>query len=188
MIFQIHPNKKGAIELSIGTIVIIVLAMSMLILGLVLVKSIFTGAKYNVDQINDNVKAEINKLFNEKGTKSVIYLPDNQADIKKGESYGVAFSIQNDLRGDSNPKDFRWSVKASSIEKGCQLTLEKADSYIILNSDGVVPINPGERLSQPRIISIEVPEEAPLCIIQYDLTIYVENNVYDSNFFIIRIE
>ena len=45
--------KKGAMELSIGTIVIIVLAMSMLILGLVLIKTIFVGAKYNVDTIED---------------------------------------------------------------------------------------------------------------------------------------
>ena len=38
-------QKKGAIELSMTTIVILVLAMSMLILGLVLIKAIFTGAK-----------------------------------------------------------------------------------------------------------------------------------------------
>ena len=44
-------QKRGAMELSIGTIVIIVLAMSMLILGLVLIRTIFTGAKYNIDTI-----------------------------------------------------------------------------------------------------------------------------------------
>ena len=39
-------NKKAAIEMSIGTIVTIVLAMSMLILGMVLVKNIFSGYCY----------------------------------------------------------------------------------------------------------------------------------------------
>ena len=58
-------NKKAAIELSIGTVVIIVLAMSMLILGLVLIRNIFTGATESVDQINDNVRSEIIKLFQE---------------------------------------------------------------------------------------------------------------------------
>ena len=57
-------GKKGAIELSIGTIVIVVLAMSMLILGLVLVRTIFAGATYNVQQMNDKVKDQINQLFN----------------------------------------------------------------------------------------------------------------------------
>jgi len=41
-------NKKGYIELSIGTIVIIVLAMTMLILGMVLVKNIFSFEKINI--------------------------------------------------------------------------------------------------------------------------------------------
>ena len=58
-------NKKAALELSIGTVVVLVIGMAMLILGLVLVRTIFTGAKYNVDQINKNVEAEINKLFDE---------------------------------------------------------------------------------------------------------------------------
>src|SRR3990167_4325944 len=53
-------NKKAALELSIGTIVILVLAMSMLILGLVLVRTIFTGAKYNVETMNDKVRDQIN--------------------------------------------------------------------------------------------------------------------------------
>ena len=44
-------GKKGAMELSMGTIVILVLAMSMLILGLVLIRTIFMGAKYNVQTI-----------------------------------------------------------------------------------------------------------------------------------------
>ena len=58
-------KKKGAIELSMGTIVILVLAMTMLIMGLVLIKTIFSGAKYNVEQINQKVEGEIGKLFSE---------------------------------------------------------------------------------------------------------------------------
>ncbi|MEK6953289.1 MAG: hypothetical protein AABX29_09845, partial [Nanoarchaeota archaeon] len=50
--FVIFKNKKAALELSIGTIVILVLAMSMLILGLILIRTIFTGAKYNVETMN----------------------------------------------------------------------------------------------------------------------------------------
>ena len=56
-------NKKGAIELSIGTIVIIVLAMSMLILGLVLIRNIFSGSNDAVGQINTGVISEIQKVF-----------------------------------------------------------------------------------------------------------------------------
>jgi len=41
-------NKKGVIELSVGTIVIIVIAMSMLILGLTLIRSIFGEPEFKI--------------------------------------------------------------------------------------------------------------------------------------------
>ncbi len=45
-------RKRAAIELSIGTIVIIVLAISMLILGLVLVKNILSEPKFRITTEN----------------------------------------------------------------------------------------------------------------------------------------
>ena len=45
-------SKKGAIEMSIGTIVIIVLAITMLILAMVLVRNIFEGSQENNETIN----------------------------------------------------------------------------------------------------------------------------------------
>lgn len=62
-------EKRGAIELSIGTIVIIVLAMSMLILGMVLVRSIMCGAIGLTGNINSKVEGEINKLFEASGAE-----------------------------------------------------------------------------------------------------------------------
>ena len=56
-------KKKGAMELSISTIVIIVLAMSMLIFGMILLKNIFGGAKDVVDMTNEQVKNQIAILF-----------------------------------------------------------------------------------------------------------------------------
>ena len=63
--FSPMKNKKAAIELSIGTVVIIVLAMTMLIMGVVLVRNIFSGATSSVDTLNDKVKGEITSLFSE---------------------------------------------------------------------------------------------------------------------------
>lgn len=179
-------NKKGAIELSIGTIVIIVLAMSMLMLGLVLVKSIFTGAKYNVDQLNKNVEAEINKLFNERGDKILIYLPNNEAEVKKGNSFGIAFGIRNDVEGESNPGKFSYTIKASSIQKGCKLSLQQADAYLILGETGSFQLLPGAE-PEFRIVKIQPPESAPLCEVQYDITVTKDNQPYDTSFFIIKV-
>ena len=180
-------NKKGAIELSIGTIVIIVLAMSMLILGLVLVRSIFSGAKYNVDQLNKNVEAEINKLFNERGGKTFVYLPNNQAEVKKGSSFGIAFGIQNTVQGETAAGKFAYEVKAANVQKGCPITLAQADSYAILGSTGSLNLLPGSE-PQYRVVKILPPESAPLCEIQYDLIVSKDNQPYDTNFFIVKIQ
>lgn len=183
---KFYYNKKAAIELSIGTIVIIVLAMSMLILGLVLVRTIFTGATYNVDSLNKNVEAEINKLFNERGGKTFIYLPNNEASVKKGTSFGVAFGIKNDVQGESEAGKFVYTVKSSSVQNGCRLTLQQADSYLILGATGSIDLLPGGE-PKVRLVKVQPVESAPLCEISYDLIVTKDGQPYDTNFFIIKI-
>src|SRR3989344_6002033 len=91
-----YKNKKAAIELSIGTVVIIVLAMSMLILGLVLIRNIFTGSIESVNTLTQGVQAEITGIFAEEGTKIGIKLgSDKVAKIKQGTpDFGIGFGAQ----------------------------------------------------------------------------------------------
>mgnify|MGYP001564153102 FL=1 len=179
-------NKKAALELSIGTIVIIVLAMSMLILGLVLVRNIFTGATYNVDQLNKNVEAEINKLFNERGDKIVMYLGGNQAEIEQGKSYGVAFGIKNTVEGEAQAGSFSYKVEASDVQRGCQLTLQQANQYLILGSTGTFALSPGQ--IRYNLVKVQPSSSAPLCEIRYDISVLKDSQPYDSTFFIVKIE
>lgn len=89
-------KKKGALELSIGTIVIIVIAMSMLILGLVLVRTIFTGATGSIDDLNQGVKNEIAGLFADEGADVVVKLGEGQTARIKPDSgvFGVAIGAR----------------------------------------------------------------------------------------------
>ena len=48
-------------QMSVGTIVTIVLLMTVLILGLVLTRTIFTSSIENINSIDDSIKEEINK-------------------------------------------------------------------------------------------------------------------------------
>ena len=178
-------NKKGAIELSIGTIVIIVLAMSMLIMGLVLIRNIFQGATYNVDQLNKNVESEINKLFNERGEKIVIYLPGSQAEVKQGQSFGVAFGIKNDATGEANAGNFIYKIQTSSIQKDCQLTVQQADSYLKLGDTGSFSLLPGK--SHSDLVKVQPSANAPLCEIKYTLAVTKDGQPYMDASFIISI-
>ncbi len=169
-----NEGKRGALELSIGTIVILVLAMSMLILGLVLVKTIFTGAKFNVETMNKKVEAEINKLFVE-DQRAVMYLPDKEAKINQGKSYGIGFGIQNNIA----KQKFKWQVEVSddNIRRKCGITERQAEEWITAGGTGNVDVASGQKYYD--IIRFNIPEgsvnDISTCNIRYRLVLKQED-------------
>lgn len=85
-------------ELSVSTIVIIVLAMSMLILGLMLIRNIFKGGTGAIESINSQVAGEINKMFGE-DKRVVLYPSSGVIEVKQGKTGGFAIGIKNKLSG-----------------------------------------------------------------------------------------
>ena len=181
-------NNKAAIELSIGTIVIIVLAMSMLILGLVLVRSIFTGAKYNVDQLNKNVEAEINKLFNDDAQKIAVYLPNRAATVKKGNTLGVALGVRNTEQLTNDESTFGLSVFADSsgIERGCAITVDQANKLISYYEGGISYKIPSGDIHY-NAVHFRIPETNPLCELSYSVEVKKNGQIYSTDFFTIKI-
>ncbi len=167
-------NKKAALEMSIGTIVILVLAMSMLILGLVLVRTIFTGAKYNVETMNKKVEAEINKLFVE-DQRAVLYLPNRIAEVKQGDEFGLGFGIQNTIA----TQKFRWQVQVDddNIRKKCGVSEKEAEDWITTGGSGSVDVASGQKYTD--VIRYNILEgsvsDISTCIIRYKLIIKQED-------------
>ena len=181
-------TKKGAMELSIGTIVIIVLAMSMIILGLVLIRTIFTGAKYNVDTMNDKVRDEINKLFVE-NKQMVIYLANQEAKVNQGDSWGVAFGIKNLKTGTPEAGKFTYDVvinNPNEVKENCGINEAEALSWIKAGQSGSIQIAPGGTYSA--IIRFQIPETAPLCIIRYNINVKADGEFYTADSFDINIQ
>ena len=179
-------GKRGAIELSIGTIVIIVLAMSMLILGLVLVRSIFTGAKYNVDEMNNKVKGEINKLFVE-DKKTVVYLPNQITKIKQNEEWGVAFAIKNLAKGtvDAGKFDYEVVVSDPDIRTKCGIGEREIEAWMTTGRSDQIDIAPGD--TYYGIVRFYIPEGSPLCVIRLHLDVKKDNQHYATDFFDVEV-
>jgi hypothetical protein len=185
MVKRLLKNKKAAMELSMSTIVILVLAMSMLILGLVLVRTIFTGAKYNVDDINSKVKDQISKLFSE-DQEMVIYLANGQVDIKQNEQWGVAFCVKN-LKQDSSDNKFPYTVSVNEISGSCTgIDETKAMSFIVLGKEDILGATPGE-VACDRIRFL-IPKGTPLCMIRYGISIKNNGNDYTFGSFDVQIK
>ncbi|MBI4116969.1 hypothetical protein HY449_04475 [Candidatus Pacearchaeota archaeon] len=172
-------SKKAQLEMSVGTIVTIVLLTLALILGVILTNTIFQGAKENINSIDQSVKSEINKLFAEDTSRMiVIYPPTMQVSIAKGTTGGFGFSIRN---VDQDDGTFSYDVSASEIGSGCRLTKAEADKLIVLgkSEDGIRIIS-GSSLDPPRLVRFNIPESTPLCNIRYSINIEKGGQTYLS--------
>ncbi|MBU0760898.1 MAG: hypothetical protein KJ858_04355, partial [Nanoarchaeota archaeon] len=165
---KIKTNKKAAIELSIGTIVIIVIAMTMLIMGIVLVRNIFAGATDSVDTLNQKVKGEITSLFAEEDTKVAIRLgADKTAKIKQGERTGIAIGAEAGS-GIASSTNLRYYLELlpNTNDPQCQTSFK--NYFVDYNFAGGLRAGPSsfEDIDGPNgfsIIVFEIPDTAKTC-------------------------
>ena len=180
-------ERKWGLELSIGTLVVIVLAMAMLILGLLLIQRIFEGAKYNVDTINNKVRDEINKLFSEE-RQMVVYLANNLAEIKQGDSWGVAFAVKNLESGTVEAKKFTYAttIEDENIKQKCGISSNEILKWIATGETDSFSLPPGQ--TSYRIVRLEVPKIAPLCTVRFNVEVKANGQVYTSDFFDVKVK
>ncbi len=181
-----NMGKRGAIELSIGTIVIIVLAMSMLILGMILIKNIFSGASNNVLQMNNKVKDQINKLFVE-DKRTVVYLPNQIAKIKQNKEWGIAFGVKNLQKGTAEAGKFAYSVVVSDpdVKTKCGVGERDVESWVKTGRSDSMTIAPGQ--SYYGVVRFLIPEGAPLCTVRFHLDVTKDSKPYATDFFDVEV-
>ncbi|MEA3414164.1 MAG: hypothetical protein U9Q99_01415 [Nanoarchaeota archaeon] len=171
-------NKKAAMEMSVGTIVTIVLLMSVLVLGIFLVQKIFSSSTGAIDQVDTELQNQINELFTKEGKGLVIMPASRDIKIKKGSNpVGFAFSVLN--KG-TEGAEYTFEIYADDISTcGTQMTKEKADKFL-LPSSGTFALRAGNSLDPARLVKFNVPEVAPPCTIIYVLKISKDGKISDS--------
>ncbi|MDD5012635.1 MAG: hypothetical protein PHQ66_03275 [Candidatus Nanoarchaeia archaeon] len=181
---NILSNKKGAIEMSIGTIVTIVLMVTMLILGIVLIRNIFASAKGVVDLTDQQLRDEVNKLFSEENAIA-IYPGTRYVEIKQEATDGVGFGIRNLQQGAAGETTFSYQVSASDVGN-CGVSEAVAESWIIVGKaedDIAIPI--GGNIV--RKVMFQIPLGSPLCIARYKVEVQAGGSAYASDFFDVKI-
>lgn len=182
-------DKRGAVELSIGTIVIIVLAMSMLILGLVLVKNIFSGSIDVVDMTNEQLKNRVSELFGD-DQKLVVYPTTRQITVKIGETSGFGIGIKNLLKGVQETDTFSYEVVVSDadLQQKCGVDEETILRNWITagRTDSSIPIAPGEFTSGK--VLIQIPSGAPICNFRLRVNVKHGEDSYASELMDVIIE
>ncbi len=167
-------STKAAMEMSVGTIVTIVLLMSVLVLGVFLIQNIFSGSKDAIDSVNNQVQSEISKLFAEEDLALVVYPTSRDITLKKGDDpRGFAFSVKN--KGVEQAV-FNFKVRADpefefTTRCGSSFSEAKANSYLLRGS-GSFTLDKGNSLGLPELIKFSIPEDAPPCTIPYRLEVF----------------
>jgi hypothetical protein len=170
-----RDNKK-AIEVSMGMMITIVIAVITLILALALVRNLFTGATQSVTSINDKVSSEINKIFADESRKLVIYLgQDKTAKIKAGTTdFSLAIAAQTIANSRINNRSeiqFKFELDESA-PKSCIKTIGKALTSSLFQVKLNDWVNANDRIEGPLagyILRITVPDTTQIC----SQTVYV---------------
>jgi|GEM_PF-873766 len=178
-----RKKKKAALEMSIGTIVIMVIAVTMLILGIVLVRSIMCTGMQMTDEINRGMKAEIIKLFGSEDVGVKCMGEGGGSEVKLGS--GGRRAIGCVIKVDENV-EYELAVKSIESIKGASTsTVEK---WVIKEGweGSVIPGGDGKDVV---VVLLDIPRDAPTTTL--DIEIESENKasgVKDTHNLIIDIQ
>ncbi len=173
-------NKKAALELSIGTIVVLVLAMAMLIMGLILVRTIFKGGTEAVNKINDEVLKGIDDMFADSDAKIVIYPTSRKITIEqRSQGEGFAFSVRN---LDLDEKQFTYAIavdESFDIQDKCKINADDANSWLDIDA-GSFTLAQSAKMDMPELVTFTIPDNAPACTIPFRVDVKTDDVQYAS--------
>ncbi|NCN51689.1 hypothetical protein GW931_01635 [archaeon] len=171
-------NTKGAMEMSVGTIVTIVLLMSVLVLGIFFVSKIFKTSNNVLDGIDQKVQGEIDNLFSTNSNAKFSTFPnDRDLYISKGEKGGFGFSV---LNRETTEGTFTYTTQATEVASNCKVTKAQADNFVVLGKEDSARLGSGAKLEDAFFVKFEIPETAPLCQITYSIEIEKDGSIYTS--------
>tara|TARA_Y100000034_G_scaffold112542_1_gene146616 strand:+ start:844 stop:1410 length:567 start_codon:yes stop_codon:yes gene_type:complete len=178
---MIKTNKKAAMEMTIGTMVTIVLLVAVLVMILFFITRITESGIGAIDGIDSAVKTEIDKLFSKDSSKKIIIYPESRKiTIKKGEDHlGFGFSIRNTGEEDS----FSYDITAVETGgKGCDLRLSEADGLISLGKQkNSILISAGTVMEYPIFVRFDIPDTTPPCEIRYAINVEKSGQIYGAS-------
>ena len=146
-------RRRGAIELSISTIVIIVLAVTMLIMGMVVTRSVMCGALSLTGDVNSKVKSQLNAVFDSTEGEIACVGSGDAAKVVPGKEHYINCVIKAQEKAE-------YSAKVSDVRSSSTtLTKDKLQKWIAVPT-WKSQVAPNDR-DVRKVISIKVPNDSP---------------------------
>ncbi len=175
-------SRKAAMEMSVGTIVTIVLLMTVLVLGIFFVQKVFSTGTNAVDVVDSQIQSELQKLFANEATKVAFYPTSREVVVKKGDTpKGFAFQVRNNGVDDET---FSYETTATDTSKCGDSFSEEDANDMLLGGSGDIEVAKGD-ISEGILVKFVAPESAPPCTIEYKLQVDKGDSAYTGlNFFV----
>lgn len=161
-------------EMSVGTIVTIVLLMSVLVLGLVMVKNIFGGAKGAISMTTDQLNTQAAKLFSNSDQNVLITPNSAELTIKSGKTDAFGVSIRNNAKNVNSGTSFSYQVTPQ--QNSCGFTNNQTMSLISLGAEQTLAISISGIESSKVVFNI--PDNTPKCDVSYRIKVMKGTELY----------
>ena len=180
-------SKRAAMEMSVGTMVTIVLLMIVLVLGIFFIQKIFKTANNAIDLTDQQLTSQLNKFFASGEEKKIVVYPETRIiEVKKGDQGGFGFAIRNK---ETSNGVFAYTTGVQEIASNCEMTQEQADRLIILGKSGSnINILSGSVMDSAKRITFDIPESSSLCSIDYILDITKDGVQYTQAILTVKIK
>jgi len=158
-------SKKAAIEMSMGTIVVIVLSVTILIFGMIFIKNIMCSGIVLTDKVDENVANELKALFGTSDYGVKCMGQDNQeVTIGDGGRRRVTCVINTDTA-------YTYTLNIKNIE-----SLGGVDSAIVqrwaVDRDWKGKVSPGQ--STQTVLVLDIPRDVSSTTLKITLDEYVQ--------------
>ncbi len=153
-----NTDTKGAIGLSVETLVIIIISLVILSGGITLIYQFIHGAEDIKGQLDQKTQDELERLLVGQGNK--VALPLHVAIISRGESHVFGLGIQNI---NDNTESFTVSIHLNKItdeskkDVTASIDPQSVASWALYNS---APISVESNANKKEAILIQVPKSA----------------------------
>jgi len=140
-------SKKAAIEMSMGTVVVIVLSVTILIFGMIFIKNIMCAGIVMTDKIDEKVSNEIQSLFgtNDYGLKCMGE-DGNEVTLGDGGDRQVVCVVSTDTQ-------YTYSLNVKKVESLSGVSTQNIQKWI-LDQDWIGIVSPGQKVIPALVLKI----------------------------------
>jgi len=161
-------GRKAAMELSLGTIVIVVLSLALLILGFILVRSIMCGAISATEGINAKTRSQIDSLFESTaGDVTCIGAGSDPGTFVAGRAGNyIICSIKS-----SGDNKYRFSISYNDVFGSIEES--RVRNWIDMSREPTLTLSANDR-EPKKIYPLHIPSTAPEGELGFDIEVEIK--------------